>query len=57
MQFKVKNSTFSLYLIASGHIFPTKVNFGSRLEYHVYKYLSLLGSENEVRISNGSWVW
>ena len=40
--------------IALGHIFPTKGNCGSRLEYHVHKDLYLLGSENEFGISNGS---
>ena len=54
MQFKVKNSTFFVQLIALGHICPTKANCESRLEYHVNKYLYLLGSENEVHILNGS---
>ena len=34
------------------HLF--RANCGSRLEYHVHKYLYLLGNENEIRISNGS---
>ena len=37
-----------------GHIFTIHVSKSFKLDYHVHKYLYLLGNENEVHISNGS---
>ena len=36
------------------YIFTTHVSKSFKLDYLVHKYLYVLGSENEVHISNGS---